>query len=99
MEKQPGVDQEYTSAVDSIDQYLVKSIDLGQDESTIEVVGEVNTVGHEPVYKPSLTQESCSSAAFIALGARILDRQQDLERALKVGCDIQFGISPLSHIT
>ncbi|KAH9825228.1 family 47 glycoside hydrolase [Melampsora americana] len=73
----------YQSALDSLYHFLFKKIALFRGTEGLVIAGKQSNVGEASVYTPSLTQESCSSAAFIGMGARILGRQNDLDTALQ----------------
>ncbi|KAG0148352.1 hypothetical protein CROQUDRAFT_60737 [Cronartium quercuum f. sp. fusiforme G11] len=80
----PGAYDSFALAVDSMHQFLSQKIQLQPNSEALTIFGEQDNTGGQPVYKPSLSQESCSSAAFIGLGSRVLGRQKDLDNALQV---------------
>ncbi|EGG05864.1 family 47 glycoside hydrolase [Melampsora larici-populina 98AG31] len=63
--------------------YYEYLISLFRDAEGLVIAGKRSNTGETTVYTPSLTQDSCSSAAFIGMGARILGRQNDLDTALQ----------------
>lgn len=78
----PKYQESYSSAIDSVLQYLSKDVKLGGGASDLTVVGESYFTGTEPVYHAQLSQQACSSAATIGLGARLLNKEQHLNFSL-----------------
>ncbi|OAV93522.1 hypothetical protein, variant [Puccinia triticina 1-1 BBBD Race 1] len=71
-----GYQQAYTSSVDSIFQYLAEDIQVDNQGTQLSIIGEAYSLPGKVGYLPKISQQSCSAAAMIGLGARLL--QQDL---------------------
>ncbi|PLW32840.1 hypothetical protein PCASD_13966 [Puccinia coronata f. sp. avenae] len=71
-----GYQKSYSLSVDSIFEYLAENIKVDNQGTQLSIIGEVHALSSKVGYIPKISQQSCSAAAMIGLGARLL--QQDM---------------------
>ncbi|KAA1090925.1 hypothetical protein PGT21_018042 [Puccinia graminis f. sp. tritici] len=76
-----GYQEAYSHSVDSIFQYLAENIKIDNQGTQLSIIGEAYSVPGKAGYIPKINQQSCSAAAMIGLGARLLQKDMPLNFA------------------
>lgn len=72
----------YTSASESILRYLAENIIIDNQGTQLSIIGEIYDLPGRIGYIPKISQASCSAAAMIGLGAKLLAQETPLNFAL-----------------
>jgi hypothetical protein len=83
-----GYQEAYSHSVDSIFQYLAENIKIDNQGTQLSIIGEAYSVPGKTGYIPKINQQSCSAAAMIGLGARLLQKDSPLNFAQNVSLQI-----------
>ncbi|KAI7957104.1 hypothetical protein MJO28_004199 [Puccinia striiformis f. sp. tritici] len=76
-----GYQEAYSSSADSIFQYLAEDIKIDSHGTQLSIIGEAYSLPGKVGYIPKISQQSCSAAAMLGLGAKLFQQDKPLNFA------------------